>query len=80
VALLGSDVTQDFYPSPYEGIDAPLHVIGIVAMGLWLLDNAWLEDVARVSIELERNSFLFSGAPLKLKRGTGSAINPLAIF
>jgi hypothetical protein len=49
-------------------------------MGLHLLDYLLLEDVA---VECERSGrweFLFIAAPLRIERGTGSPVNPLAVF
>jgi len=80
VGLIGSDVANDAFPSPYLAMDTPVHVIGIVGMGLWLLDNAYLEELAVATAEEKRWEFLFTLAPLKLKRGTGSPVNPLAVF
>lgn len=80
VALLGSDVANDAFPSPYAGLSTPVHVVGIVGMGLWLLDNAYLEDLAAATAAAGRWEFLFTLAPLKLKRGTGSPVNPLAVL
>ena len=80
VALLGSDVAHDALPSINHPMEMPIHVLGLVSMGLWLLDNAYLEDLAGAADVEGRASFLLTLGPLKLKRGTGSAVNPLAVF
>ncbi len=80
MALLGSDTATDAFPSAFAEMDSPVHVIGIVSMGLWLLDNAWLEDLAAAADRLGRAVFMLAIAPLRLKRGTGSAVNPIAVF
>ena len=49
-------------------------------MGLWLIDNMNLEDVARVAGERKRWEFLLTVAPLRLKNVTGSPVNPIAVF
>jgi hypothetical protein len=49
-------------------------------MGLWLIDNMNLEDVARVAAERKRWEFLLTIAPLRLKNVTGSPVNPIAMF
>jgi hypothetical protein len=54
--------------------------VAIVAMGLWLLDNADLGPLARACAGRDRWEFLFTIAPLSLERATGSPVNPLAIF
>ena len=58
----------------------PLHQIGIAAMGLVLLDFCLVEQLARTCRELRRYEFLFVAAPLPVQGGTGSPVNPLAIF
>jgi kynurenine formamidase len=80
IALLASDVANDAMPSPFSLMPGPIHSVGIVGMGLWLLDNAYLEDLADTAAELSQWEFLFSVGPLKLKRGTGSPVNPIAVL
>ncbi len=80
VALLGSDTPNDVLPHPYPNIEWPMHCIGIVAMGLWLMDNANLEEISTTCAELSRWEFLLSVAPLRLQGGTGSPVNPIAVF
>jgi hypothetical protein len=67
-------------PSPYHRLAGPIHSVGIVGMGLWLLDNAYLDDLAASAAEVSRWEFLFALGALKLKRGTGSPVNPLAVL
>jgi kynurenine formamidase len=80
VALLGSDCAQDATPPSSTVMEMPVHSIGIVSMGLWILDNAYLEELARAVVQQHQGHFLLAIAPLKLKRGTGSAVNPIALF
>jgi kynurenine formamidase len=49
-------------------------------MGLVLLDYCRVEDLARACEESGRYEFLFVAAPLALPGGTGSPVNPIAIF
>jgi kynurenine formamidase len=49
-------------------------------MGLHLLDNLDLETLARVCKELDRWTFQLVLAPLRIEGGTGSPLNPIAIF
>jgi hypothetical protein len=58
----------------------PVHVIGLVAMGLWLMDNCDLEELAATAERLSRWEFLLSVNPLRLTGLTGSAVNPIATF
>lgn len=58
----------------------PFHQIAIPAMGLSLLDFCAVEELARTCVELGRYEFLFVVAPLPIEGGTGSPVNPLAVF
>jgi kynurenine formamidase len=80
VAALGSDGNNDTAPSTTEGVAFPIHVLGVNAMGIHLLDYLQFEDLVRRCEELERWEFLFVAAPLRIERGTGSPVNPTAIL
>ena len=80
IGALGSDGNNDTAPSAAEGIDFPVHVLAINAMGLHLLDWLQLDDLVAVCEELDRWSFLGVIAPLCLPVATGSPVNPIAIF
>jgi kynurenine formamidase len=80
IGVLGSDGNNDTAPSAVEGVDFPVHVLAINAMGLHLLDYLDFEDPVALCRELRRWSFLCVLAPLRLPAGTGSPINPIAIF
>jgi kynurenine formamidase len=80
VAALGSDGVSDVHPSGIEDVRLPVHVVGIVAMGLSLLDNLDLEALAVACREESRAAFLLTIAPLVLSRGTASPVNPIALF
>ena len=80
IAVLGSDGNNDTAPSAAEGVDFPVHVLAVNAMGLHLLDWLKFEDLVALCEELNRWSFLCVIAPLRLRAGTGSPINPIAIF
>jgi kynurenine formamidase len=80
VAALGSDGVSDVHPSGIDDVRLPIHVVGIVAMGLSLLDNLDLEALAAACREEKRGAFLLTIAPLVLSRGTASPVNPIALF
>jgi kynurenine formamidase len=80
VAALGSDGNSDTAPSTTEGVDFPIHVLAINAMGVHLLDYLQFEDLARHCESAARWEFLLVAAPLRVARGTGSPLNPIAIF
>ncbi len=79
VAMLGTDVTQDVHPHGYR-VGSPVHLVGIWALGLWLLDNCDLERLGAACSDRSRWDFLFVLAPLVLRGGTGSPVNPLAVL
>jgi kynurenine formamidase len=80
IALLGGDSVNDVLPSGFEVMGFPIHEIGQVGMGLWLLDNCDLEDLSEACHSRGRYEFMFVLSPLRVKNGTGSPANPLAIF
>ncbi len=81
VALVACDTPQDSSPSGYEPeFRMPLHIVGIVAMGLWMIDNADFEELAATAERLDRWSFHVTIAPLRVTGGTGSPVNPIATF
>jgi kynurenine formamidase len=80
VAALGSDADTDARPSPVAEVHTPAHAVALAAMGMPLLDNMNLDTLASVCADAHRWEFLFVAAPLRLPGGTGSPINPLAIF
>ena len=80
VAVLGSDTGNDVQPTGYERFTNPVHQIGIVAMGLWILDNAWLDDLADACRVRRRWEFLINILPLRIPNAIGSPVNPLAVF
>jgi kynurenine formamidase len=80
VAMLGSDTHNDIHPPPYPAIGNAFHVVALVAMGLWLIDNANLEPLAEACAARRRWEFLLTVAPLRLRNVTGSPVNPIALF
>ncbi len=80
MALLGCDGVSDVYPSRIEGEPMPIHRIAIVTLGLHLLDNLDLDDLAEACSDERRWSFMLAVAPLVLIRGTASPVNPIAVF
>lgn len=79
VSVIGSDVAIDVIPHGYE-VGLPIHTIGMWAMGLWLVDNCRLEELSAFCQGVGRWEFACALAPLALTEGTGSPVNPMAIF
>ena len=76
VALLGWDLMDARADS---NLPWPVHGV-LFNFGVALLDNALLEPVAEACPEENRWSFLFQALPLNVARGTGSPVNPIAMF
>jgi kynurenine formamidase len=68
-------------PNPMP-IPVALHVHHILLpyMGMPIVDNANLEELARTCAQLGRYAFQFVVAPLLIEGGTGSPVNPLAVL
>jgi kynurenine formamidase len=79
VAVYSGDCAERM-PSPYPRLPLPLHQIGLVAMGLILLDNTNVARIARIGAETGRYAFMLACAPLRLPGATGSHTNPLALY
>jgi kynurenine formamidase len=80
VAFIGADTANDVMPSGYPGVFMPIHAVGLVAMGLWLLDNCDLEACAATAEELQQWDFNLAVCPLRLAGVSGSPVNPIATF
>jgi kynurenine formamidase len=80
VATLGSDGVSDVMPSRVDGVAMPIHTVTLVVMGVHLMDNLDFEALAATCADEGRWEFLFVVAPLVLRRGTASPVNPLAVF
>lgn len=79
-AMVGSDLALDVDPSGIEGIKGPAHDLAIVAMGMPILDAADFGPLATECQKRQRWTFLLTMAPLAIPGGTGSPVNPTAIF
>jgi kynurenine formamidase len=80
VAVVGSDLALDVNPSQVDGVDFPVHAVVLVAMGTPILVYCDLEAVSAAAAERKQWSFLLTVGPLAVPGGTGSPVNPLAIF
>lgn len=77
VAVLGWDM-MDAGPNEYD-IPWPMHHV-LYAYGVTLLDNALLQPLAEACAEENRYAFLLMVLPLRVEGGTGSPVNPIAMF
>jgi kynurenine formamidase len=80
IAVYSGDCV-DAFPNPYSLRYAIyFHAVALAAMGLILLDIPALEPLVELCEELGRGDFLLTMAPLRIKGGTGSPVNPIALF
>jgi kynurenine formamidase len=76
VVLVGSDTwATEVVPNPNPDLAFPVHQLLIPRNGIYIFENLLTEELARD----RAYEFAFFFAPLKLKGGTGSPANPLAI-
>ena len=81
VSFIGCDGPNDVSPTGLPpSVNNPLHRLALVAMGVDIFDNLDFERAAEEASRLNRYEFLFVASPLRIDKGTGSPLNPLAIF
>ena len=86
VALLGSESALSVTPIPAGSHITnpddylPVHNFVLVALGMNLIDDCELGPVAEAAAARKRWEFLVTAAPLPIVKGTGSPINPTALF
>ncbi len=81
VAVLGSDGISDALPGArIPNWPVPVHQCGIAGMGLHLLDNLDLRALGAACARRKRSAFFLLVAPLRVDKGTGSPVNPIAVF
>ena len=69
---------MDFQPNGYD-LGWSVHG-SIFAYGIGLLDNALLQPLSEVCAEEDRYEFMLTVNPLRVVGGTGSPVNPIALF
>ena len=80
VAIAGWE-TPGYVPQP-EG-DLPrtaLHNFALTILGIQVLDRADFQVLAEAAAERNRWEFMVTIAPLRIPNGTGSPVNPIAMF
>ena len=80
VALFGSDTAHEVRDNIPGYEVTVIHKFTVVARGMNLFDNLDLEEAAETAARLNRWEFLFMASPVRVPKGTGSPINPIAIF
>ena len=80
IAILGWE-TPGYTPRPAGDLPAlALHDFALTMLGIHLLDRADLDALAEMAADQERWEFMLTIAPLPIPNGTGSPVNPIAVF
>ncbi|MEX2228151.1 MAG: hypothetical protein WEB13_00800 [Dehalococcoidia bacterium] len=69
---------MDASPNEY-GLAWPVHGV-LYSFGVALMDNSLLQPVAEACAEEGRYEFMLMVLPLPVQGGTGSPVNPVAMF
>lgn len=85
IAFAAHDFNMDWSPrtewGPAQGLpSSPVHEALIMWMGAGIVENLDLERVVETARRLKRYEFMMTFAPIPVEGGTGSPVNPLAIF
>ncbi len=80
VAFVGSDAATDVMPSLVEGVTQPVHTMLIAGLGINIFDNMDLEALAETAGQENRWEFMLTAGPIPVQGGTGSPLNPIAVF
>jgi kynurenine formamidase len=80
IAILGWE-TPDYAPHPPGDLPpSSLHNFVLTILGVHLLDRADFDALSEAAASRKRWEFMLTIAPLPIPRGTGSPVNPIAMF
>ena len=79
MAVLASEYAVDARPSS-DGLGLAVHDFALAYLGIHVIDNCDLTALAEAAGARKRWVFQFIAAPLPIRTGTGSPINPIAVF
>ena len=80
IAILGWE-TPGYTPRPPGDLPTlALHDFALTMLGIHLLDRADLDALSELAASLGRWEFMLTIAPLPIPNGTGSPVNPIAVF
>jgi kynurenine formamidase len=81
VSFIGADQINDVSPTGFpQSVGLPIHQLALAFLGVDIFDNLDFERAVEMARRLNRYEFMFSAAPLRIDKGMGSPLNPLAIF
>jgi kynurenine formamidase len=80
IALLGWE-TPGYVPQPTGDLPRiALHDFALTILGIHLIDRADFDAVSEAAASRNRWEFMLTVAPLPIPKGTGSPVNPIAMF
>ena len=80
IAILGWE-TPGYAPQPPGDLPGyPVHDFVLTILGVHLLDRADFDALSEAAAARNRWEFMVTIAPLPIPRGTGSPVNPIAVF
>ena len=80
IALLGWE-TPGYMPQPAGDLPRiALHDFALAILGIHLIDRADFDALSEAAAARTRWEFMLTVAPLPIPRGTGSPVNPIAMF
>ena len=79
VAVLGTEYAVDARPSSV-GLGLAVHDFALAFLGVHVIDNCDLTALAEAAAARKRWTFQVVVAPLPIRAGTGSPVNPVAVF
>lgn len=84
IALIGTEYAVDATPIPKTITNPddylPVHNFALVILGMQLIDNTNLDALAETAAARKRWEFMLTVGPLRIGQGTGSPVNPIAVF
>jgi kynurenine formamidase len=80
IAVLGWE-TPSYVPQPPGDLPSlAVHDFVLTLLGVHLLDRADFDALSEIAAARKRWEFMVTIAPLPIPRGTGSPVNPIAVF
>jgi kynurenine formamidase len=78
-AVAIDNLTFEVYPSQYDDLYLPVHLLHLVEMGMTQGQNWVLDPLAADCADDGQYSFLLDATPLPFTNALGSPLNPLAL-
>jgi kynurenine formamidase len=80
IAILGWE-TPGYAPKPQGDLKGnPVHDFALTILGIHILDRADFTALSEAAAARRRWEFMLTIAPLPIPNGTGSPVNPIAMF